>query len=101
MEIKAHSSYSELHYPFSYWRTASGFEVDFILGDHETTLEVKAASTVTNRHLKGIRAFKQDYSAKNYIVVSLDPKPRKTEDGINILPVEEFLKRLWKGDIIS
>jgi predicted AAA+ superfamily ATPase len=101
MEILAHSSYSELNYPISYWKTASGFEVDFVLGDHEIAIEVKSASMVGNRHLKGTRAFKEEYAARNYIVVSMDPKPRKTTDGIDILPWNIFLDRLWEGRIFS
>jgi predicted AAA+ superfamily ATPase len=97
MEILAHSSYSELNYPIAYWKTASGFEVDFVLGDHEFAIEVKSASMVGNRHLKGMRAFKEEYTAQRYIVVSMDPKPRKTADGIDILPWKIFLDRLWKN----
>jgi predicted AAA+ superfamily ATPase len=101
MEILAHSSYSELNYPITYWKTASGFEVDFILGNHELAIEVKSASMVGNRHLKGIRAFKEEYAARQYIVVSMDPKPRKTADGIDILPWNIFLDRLWEGGFFN
>ena len=100
MEIRAHSSYSELFYPISYWRTTSGFEVDFILGDHEIAIEVKAAELANAAHLKGLRRFKEEYKAQRGILVSLDPKPRKTEDQIEILPWQIFLKRLWDGEII-
>ncbi|SPD71823.1 conserved hypothetical protein [uncultured Desulfobacterium sp.] len=43
MEITAHASYSEQFYPISFWRTSSGFKVDFVLGDHEVAIEVKSA----------------------------------------------------------
>ena len=99
MEIVAHSSYSELFYPISYWRTASGFEVDFILGDHEIAIEVKSTELAHTTHLKGLRRFKEEYSARRSIVVSLDAKPRMTEDGIEILPWQIFLERLWAGEI--
>jgi len=101
MEILAHSCYSELNCPITYWKTASGFEVDFILGDHEIAVEVKSASMVGNRHLKGIRAFKEEHAARHYIVVSMDPKPRKTADGVDILPWNIFLDRLWEGSFFS
>ena len=101
MEILAHSSYSGKSYPLSYWKTASGFEVDFVLGDHELAVEVKSASMVGNRHLKGMRAFKEEFAARYYIVVSMDPKPRKTADGIDILPWDTFLNRLWDGSIFK
>ena len=101
MEILAHSSYSELNYPVAYWKTASGFEVDFVLGDHELAVEVKSASMVGNRHLKGIRAFKEEHAARHYIVVSMDPQPRKTTDGIDILPWNIFLERLWEDSLFQ
>jgi uncharacterized protein len=97
MEIAAHSSYSGLHYPLSYWRTSSGFEVDFVLGDVETAIEVKSCPDVKDKHLKGIRAFKEEAAARRYIVVSRDPEPRRTVDGIDILPWEIFLSQLWGG----
>jgi predicted AAA+ superfamily ATPase len=100
MEISAHSGYSEENYPITYWRTSSGIEVDFVLGDHEVAVEVKSSQLVTDRHLNGLRAFREDYQARRLIAVSLDPKPRKTSDGIDILPWEEFLKRLWGNKIV-
>lgn len=101
MELRAHSSYSEMNYSISYWRTASGFETDFILNDHEIAIEVKSASSIRNRHLKGIRAFKEEFSAKHFIVVSMEAQPRRTADGIDILPWHIFLERLWKGQIVN
>jgi len=103
MELKAHASYSEINYPIAYWRTASGFEVDFILEDEDNlvAVEVKSTDLIRNRHLKGIRAFKQEYPAKHFIVVSMEPRPRQTEDGINLIPWEIFLERLWSNQIIN
>lgn len=99
MEITAHSSYSELFYPISYWRTSSGFEVDFVLGDHEIAIEVKSTELANATHLKGLRTFNEEYSIRRSILVSLDPVPRKTEDQIEILPWQVFLTQLWQGEI--
>ena len=44
MEILAHRSYRELDYGVHFWRTKSGLEVDFVLGDGEVALEVKGTS---------------------------------------------------------
>ena len=99
MEILAHSSYSGLFYPLTYWRTASGFEVDFVLGDAEVAVEAKSTGSVNNRHLKGIRAFRDEYNVRHTIVVSMDPRPRRTEDGVDILPWRVFLNRLWGNEI--
>jgi len=100
MEIRAHRAYSGLFYPVSYWRTASQFEVDFILGETDVAVEVKATASAGDRHLKGLRAFKEEHRAGNFILVSLDPAPRRTSDGIEILPWRVFLDRLWGGKLI-
>ncbi len=99
-EIYAHSHYSDHHYPVSYWRTASQIEVDFILGDHEAAVEVKAANNVNPRHLRGLIAFAEEYKVRKKIVVSMDSHPRQIGD-ILILPWREFLNQLWSGEIIK
>jgi predicted AAA+ superfamily ATPase len=98
-EIVAHSHYSGLEYPISYWRTTSGFEVDFILGNGEVAIEVKGTTEVQPHHLRSLHAFREEYKPKKTIVVSLDTKPRNV-GGINILPWETFLKDLWSGSVI-
>ena len=101
MEISAHSSHLEAFYPISFWRTTSGFEVDFILGDCEVAIEVKSTEFSGPTHLKDLRRFKEEYQVKRSILVSLDSKPRRTEDGIEILPWRLFCKQLWSGEIIG
>ena len=36
---------------------------------------------------------------KRRIVVCMDERGRRTEDGIDILPASEFARRLWAGRI--
>ena len=38
---------------------------------------------------------------KRRIVVSLESRPRRTEDGIDILPAGVFAERLWAGEIVG
>lgn len=99
-ELIAHSHYSGLEYPVSYWRTASGLEVDFILGDREVALEVKGVPEVYAQHLRGINAFREEYNPKQAIVVSLDARPRRV-DNVMVLPWQTFLNDLWAGAIIK
>jgi predicted AAA+ superfamily ATPase len=99
-EIIAHSHYSDLNYPVSYWRTTSQLEVDFILGDHETAIEVKSTNMVNPRHLKGLKSFSEEYKVKRSIVVSTDPHPRRIDD-IMIMPWKMFLEELWAGKIVG
>ena len=98
-EIFAHSRYSGKEYPIYYWRTASQLEIDFVLGDHEVAIEVKATEQANHRHLKGLKAFAEEYTVKKLILISNDPKPRLA-DNIFILPWKIFLERLWNDEII-
>lgn len=99
-EIAAHCHYSDLNYAIHYWRTASQFEVDFILGDHEIAIEIKATDNVQPRHLKGLNAFSQEYTTGKLIIVSNDPYPRQINN-ILVLPWSIFIEKLWAGEIIS
>ncbi len=99
-EIYTHSSYSELNYSINYWRTTSQIEIDFVLGDHEVAIEVKATEQANTRHLKGLKSFADEYNVKKLILVSNDPFPRQLDD-IAILPWKVFLDQLWAGEIIK
>lgn len=81
--------------PLSYWRSTSGFEVDFIIGDH-TAVEVKAKENVSQTDLKSLRALAEEQKLKRYVCVSLE-KRRRQVGGITVLPVREFLETLWGG----
>src|SRR5690606_13120709 len=72
-EIYAHSSYSGLDYPISYWRTASQIEVDFILGNNEVAVEVKSSNKINERHLSGLKSFSEEYKVKHSILVCNEP----------------------------
>jgi predicted AAA+ superfamily ATPase len=82
--------------PLSYWRSTTGFEVDFILGDH-TAIEVKAKENVSPQELKPLRALAEEKQLKRYLCVSLEPRARKV-NGISILPLTEFLDALWSEE---
>jgi len=82
--------------PLTFWRSTSGMEVDFILGD-QTAIEVKSSSNITNTMLKGLRALSDERAFKHKLVVSPDTIRRSTPDGIVVLPYQEFLTELWAG----
>jgi predicted AAA+ superfamily ATPase len=99
-ELYAHSHYSLLEYSISYWRTASQIEIDFVLGQNQVAIEVKSSDRISNKHLRGLRAFMEEYELEKAIVVCTEPMPR-IHNGIHILPWQVFLKKLWSGEIIS
>ena len=100
-EVIAYLTYKRSRLAATYWRSASGFEVDIVIIDNYThnpvcAIEVKSCNEVQNRHLKGLRAFGEEYPEVKRICLSHDNQPRKTDDGIAILPVEEYLAGMWK-----
>ncbi len=98
-ELYAHSNYSGQEYAISYWRTTSQIEVDFVLGDHEVALEIKATNNVQSRHLKGLKNFSEEYSVKKLIIISNDPLERIIGN-VNVMPWKIFLECLWSNKIM-
>ncbi len=99
LEIRAFLSYFRKRLQMAYWRSVSQAEVDIIIAP-SVAIEVKASAMVHDRHLKGLRALKEEGLIKKYIVVSLDKEKRLTNDNIHILPWKVFLSKLWKNQII-
>lgn len=99
LEVRAFLSYYRRDIEMAYWRSTSQFEVDLIL-DREAAIEIKAASLIHDKHLKGLRALKEEGLHKRYLVVSMDQHRRKTSDGIEIIPWQEFLDALWRQELL-
>ena len=83
----------------SFWRSKSGFEVDFIIGDH-TAIEVKAKENVSSQDIKSLRALREENKLKHFLCVCMEKRSRDV-DGIKILPYTEFLTSLWDGKIVD
>jgi len=99
MEILAHRSYRDLGHGVHFWRTKSGLEVDFVLGEGEVAVEVKGTSRVDPSDLRSLRAFVEDNRPRKAVVVCNEHAPR-VHEGIEVLPWREFLTRLWGGGIV-
>ena len=97
-ELGLRIAYRETGQALSYWRLASGIEVDFIVGDMEVAVEAKSSTNVTSDHLKGLRSLLKDHpEVKRRVVVCRETRARRTPDGIQILPAPVFVERLWSG----
>ncbi len=99
-ELSAFVSYRDLDEQLTYWRLPSKIEVDFVIGDMRLAIEAKATANVTREHLKGLRTLAEEHPGVRRIVVCLEPRPRRTDDGIDIVPAIDFAHRLWQGDIV-
>jgi uncharacterized protein len=82
--------------PLRYWRSASGYEVDFLLGDH-TAIEVKAKPTIAPQDLWSLRALADEKRFKRLVCVGLHARPRRVEK-IEVVPLTHFLEALWAGE---
>lgn len=98
-ELTAHNAYSDALARLTYWRLASGIEVDFVVNDMKVAIEAKATAKVTSDHLKGLRELARDHPrVRERVIVCLEPRVRRTDDGVLILPARQFCQRLAAGD---
>ncbi len=93
-ELRAWLSYTGSNERLSYWRTYTGLEVDAVIGDARIAIEIKSVEEVLPRHLKGLKAFVDDYPDCRSIIVSLDPINRRMGN-IECLHILDFLKQMW------
>ena len=99
-ELSACRAYRELDFDLCYWRLAGGTEVDFVLGDMRLAVEAKASARITPNHLRGLRSLAREHpQVEQRLMVCLEPRARRTEDGIDILPAQTFVDRLWAGEL--
>jgi len=98
-EIVAYLSYTDNSNKISYWRTYSQIEVDVILGDAKVAIELKSAEEIMSKHLKGLKAFREEFPEARLLVVSLD-KLTRVSDNIELIYIYDFLKMLWNNEII-
>lgn len=98
-ELKAYLSYKQRDDELTYWRTHSKMEVDFLIGGH-VAVEVKSSRRITPRDEKGLRALSEEIKLKRRIIICNESAPRTSESGVEVLPVENFLERLWADEIL-
>jgi predicted AAA+ superfamily ATPase len=99
MEIAAYRSYSGGDFPINFWRTKSGLEVDFILGQGEVAIEIKGSGGIDKRDIYGLCAFTETCSPRKSILVC-NEKEKRMHGNITIMPWTVFLGELWRGKIL-
>ena len=99
LEMRAFLSYFRKRIQMAYWRSTSQMEVDLIIGN-DVAIEIKSSKDIQDKHLKSLRALKEEKLIKKYLLISLVRQKRVTDDKIEIWPWETFLNKLWKGKIV-
>lgn len=97
-ELKTWCDYRGQGADLCFWRSRTGFEVDFIVGG-AVAVETKASANITERHLAGLAALKEEALLARYIVVCQEAR-RRTVDGVEILPWREFADELWSDRLL-
>jgi predicted AAA+ superfamily ATPase len=99
--LRAYRDYRDVFDEFYYWAPADAMhtEVDFLLrkDDEYVAIEVKSSSRFDASSLKGLRAVRDLPGLRRRILVFLGNRAMETEDGIEVLPIDEFLAWIAGG----
>ena len=98
MELKAYQSYRNPDMPLTFWRTSTGREVDFILGDKDLAIEIKGSSRIHEGDLGALQSLLEDGPVKKCCIICLEKQPRQLTRNIEAMPWQMFIERLWGGE---
>lgn len=101
--LRAYRDYRGLFEDWSYWAPGkgSGLEVDLVLrrGKDLVALEIKSSKSARDAELRGLRAIAELPRVRRRLVVFRGERPQATEDGIELLPVRDFLREVESGTL--
>ncbi len=97
MELRAYVSYRRLKVSLLFWRSTSGHEVDFLIGN-ALAIEVKSTTKVVAQDLRGLRALAEESVFSTLIYVSHDKIDRNV-DGILCYHWQTFVTKLWGDEL--
>lgn len=96
--LRTYMAERELGESIAYWASGSAkrLEVDFLLsrGNELCALEIKASQRVHPGDLRGLQAIGELPRLRRRVLIHCGERPARTEDGIDLWPVESFLEAL-------
>jgi len=103
-EIRCFLSYAKRPYKIHFWRNYDGIEVDFFCETSEgfVSAEFKASDRWDKRFNRGLHRMQAELGQQlvGSYGVYLGDRAALWDD-VHILPVRDFLRRLWDGDILK
>lgn len=102
-ELRAYLDYTKKRYPFYFWRSHDGVEVDFLCEtiDGFRAIEIKASRHWERRFGRGMARLRDDLGKDRIKAFGVFQGERSLNTGeVQVFPVSDFLTRLWDGDII-
>jgi predicted AAA+ superfamily ATPase len=101
--LRAYRDYRGLFEEWFYWAPGKGssLEVDFLCrrGSDLVAIEAKSGRRVDESELRGLRAVAELRGVRRRLVVYGGPRAMRTADGIDLLPVADFLALLERGKL--
>ena len=101
--LRAHNAASDVFEEISYWSPAQSrqTEVDFLLrrGGDYLALEIKAQSRFSTPQLAGLRAVAELPRLVRRVLVYLGDRRLRTEDGIEVWPLDTLLRSIAGGTL--
>ncbi len=102
-EVRAYIAYTKLHYPLHFWRSYDGVEVDLLCETRDgfVAVEIKSATRWEKRDNRGLNRIRYEMGedrTRGYGIFQGDQPSRWGE--ITVMPVMDFLRRLWDGEIL-
>ena len=65
-------------------------------------MAIRETERARDDHVRGLRECRVDHPrVARRTLVGLDPRARRMEDGIEILPRREFAQRLWSDELLG
>ena len=105
MELHAYLAYSHSDDTITFWRTTSGVDVDFVIGDATVAIEVTRQSTLDKSDFKGLGMFLDTFPTATAHVVAMIERPRvillSDHQKIHLWPWPLFLQKLWNNEILA
>lgn len=106
-ELRTYNTVKKKHRPISYYRTASGLEIDFVVETqkrqmnepaHIVCIEVKYATKWQRKWERILRDVQNQNDIKVERMIGVYTGTRSYHfDGLDVLPVTEFLDQLYNG----
>ena len=100
-ELRSAAAYLNAGGEIGYWRTPAGVEIDFIWtrGDTAVAFELKSAVRWQRQYSSALRRGTEEKMISQAFGIYLGPHVLR-EGKVVILPIQEFLSRLWAGKIL-
>lgn len=102
-EILAYLSYHKLHYPLYFWSSHDGVEVDLFFETKKgyRAIEIKSNTRWDKKYSRGLDRLHTEMGNKaKYFGIYLGLR-ELSFDHFTVYPVQNFLKKLWNGEIAT